>query len=240
MVFNFCGVKVFYRIQNNGTGPYTLLLHGWGVSGSIFDKFVDLMPERNFIILDFPPFGKSNIEPKDWNIFTYANMVISLCEHLKIDQVNVLGHSFGGRVAIILASLRPSLIEKCILVSSAGLKPKRTLKYHFKLYSYKLLRYFGFMINNAGSDDYKELSNDMKKVFVNVVSEHLDGYLPLIKQKTLIIYGEKDKETPVYMAKRLHKHIKNSRLEIIPEAGHFCFIDNLMTFYRLVDKFLEE
>ena len=95
------------------------------------------------------------------------------------------------------------------------------------------------MFNNAGSQDYQALSSEMKKVFVSIVNQHLDEYLPLIKQKTLIIFGEKDNETPIYMARKLHKNISNSKLEIIKGAGHFCFLDNLMTFYRIIDKFLE-
>lgn len=244
MVYNFNGVKVDYKIIESKDCEKTscplLLLHGWGCDSSIFDNFISLFPNRKILVLDFPPFGKSQVEPTDWNVFTYANMVLALCQHCNIKKVDVLGHSFGGRIAIILSSLRSDFVRKCILVDSAGLKPKRKLKYYFKLYGYKLAKYFGFMFNNVGSQDYRDLSSDMKKVFSQVVNQHLDEYLPLIKQKTLIIYGEKDKETPIYMAKRLHKNIANSRLEIIKDAGHFCFIDNLMTVYRFVDEFLED
>ncbi len=243
MVFVYNGVKIYYRFVEpveKEDDSCTLLLHGWGCDSTIFDPLVSLMPNRCFLMIDFPPFGKSNIEPADWNIFTYANMVESLCRHCKIEKVNILGHSFGGRVAIVLSALRPYLIGKCILVDSAGLKPKRSLNYYYKLYSYKIAQKLGFVVNDAGSQDYKTLSSDMKKVFVNVVNQYLDDYLPLIKQKTLIIYGGKDKETPIYMARKLHKKIGGSKLEIINDGGHFCFLDNLMTFYRLVDNFLEE
>ena len=246
MVYNYKDVKIFYKVigdsgnlNSQQSSPPTLLLHGWGCDGSIFDSLISLMPQKNFIVIDFPPFGKSNVEPKDWNVFTYANMVISLCEHMGISKVDVLGHSFGGRVAIILSALRPNFVGKCILIDSAGLKPKRGIKYYCKLYFYKFAKRLGFMFNNAGSSDYKALSNEMKKVFVSIVNQNLDDYLPLIKKQTLIIFGENDKETPVYMAKKLHKNIIGSRLEIIKGAGHFCFLDNLMTVYRLVDEFLE-
>ena len=243
MVFNYNGVKINYKIveadKEGNTKECVLLLHGWGCDANVFTSFVSLMPNKRFLLLDFPPFGKSNIEPVNWNIFTYANMVESLCKYCGIEKVDVIGHSFGGRVAIILSALRPYLINKCILVDSAGLKPKRSFKYYYKLISYKIAKKIGFVLSDAGSQDYKELSCEMKQVFKNIVNQYLDDYLPLIKKKTLIIYGKNDKETPIYMAKRLHKKIYGSKLEIIDDAGHFCFLDNLLTFYRLVDKFLE-
>lgn len=244
MVYNFNGVKVNFKVfearGDEANKTPLLLLHGWGCDSRIFENFISLIPNRKIIVLDFPPFGESNVEPNGWNVFTYANMVLGLCQHLNIKKVDVLGHSFGGRVAIILTSLRSDFINKCILVDSAGLKPRHGLKYYAKLYYYKLARYFGFMFSRAGSADYQALSYEMKKVFVSIVNQHLDDYLPLIKKKTLIIFGENDKETPVYMAHRLHKNVENSRLEIIKGGGHFCFLDNLLTFYRLVDEFLEE
>lgn len=240
MFYKFSGVKVAYSLVGpENAESTTVMLHGWGCDGHIFDNLISLMPERRFLIIDFPPFGKSDIEPKDWNIFTYANMVISLINHCKFKHVNVCGHSFGGRVAIILAALSPELVDRLVLLDSAGLKPRRKPGYYIRLCYYKLAKHFGFMLN-AGSDDYKALSSQMKKVFVSVVNEHLDSLLPLIKQKTLIIFGKNDKETPIYMAKRLNKNIKNSRLEILENAGHFCFVDSLMTCFRLIDGFLEE
>lgn len=241
MILKFNGVKVnYYFVGNQKAESVTLMLHGWGCDGHIFDNLLSLMPDKRFLVVDFPPFGKSTNEPKGWNIFTYSNMIISLLQNLKLKSVNMCGHSFGGRIAIILCALRPELVKKCILIDSAGLKPRRKLSYYFRLYSYKFAKSLGFIMPNVGSSDYKKLSSDMKNVFVAIVNQNLDEYLPLIKQKTLIIFGENDKETPIFMAKRLNKNIQNSRLEIIDNAGHFAFVDNLMTCYRLIDSFLEE
>ncbi len=243
MVFNYNGVKIFYKVieseKQRADLPPLLLLHGWGADSSIFESLVELLDNRKLILLDFPPFGESKVEPVDWNAFTYANMTFSLCQQLGISKVDILGHSFGGRIAIILSALQSSFVNKLILIDSAGLKPRRGLKYHFKVKFYKLAKRFGFIFQNSGSNDYKQLSVNMKKVFVEVVNLSLDDYLPLIKQKTLILFGEQDKETPIYMAKKLNKKISNSKLIIIKGGGHFCFLDNLMTTYRYIDEFLE-
>ena len=80
----------------------------------------------------------------------------------------------------------------------------------------------------------------MKKSFIKIVNEHLDGYLDKITNPTLLIYGSEDEETPLYMAKRFNKGIKNSRLSVYEGAGHFCFIDKPLKFNLEVKEFLLE
>ena len=68
--------------------------------------------------------------------------------------------------------------------------------------------------------------------------KYLDDFLPFIRAKTLIVFGENDKVTPIYMAKKLHKKIKSSKLEIMQDAGHFCFVDKRVEFLTLLAEFL--
>ena len=88
------------------------------------------------------------------------------------------------------------------------------------------------------SKDYLALNPIMQQSFVKIVNEHLDYTLNGISNKTLIIFGEDDRETPLYMAKKLNKNIKNSNLIIIKNAGHFCFIDKPLAFNKAVEDFL--
>ncbi len=240
MVFVYSGVKIHYSIFGDAEGFPCLLLHGWGGSGKVFQGLIKNFPSRKFITVDFPPFGKSQKRIKDWNIFTYATMVMSLCEHLGISKCDVLGHSFGGRVAVLLSALKKGVVRSCVLVDSAGLKPKRRMDYYFRLYRYKILKKLGFYLPDAGSEDYKVLSEDMKKIFIAVVNQYLDEYCPLITAKTLIIFGKNDKETPLYMGKRFHKLIKNSRFVVLEDAGHYSFLDSPLVFYKYLEEFWEE
>lgn len=239
MVFVYNGVKVNYKVYGKSMVMPCLLLHGWGCNGNIFSDLISKFPDRTFITLDFPPFGKSGKINADWNIFIYASMVMSLCEHLRISKCDIVGHSFGGRVAILLASLKKAMVNSCVLVDSAGLKPKRGFKYYYKLYKYKICRKFGFYVKDAGSEDYKNLSPEMKKVFVAIVNQYLDEYAAIISARTLIVFGKNDADTPVYMAKKLNKLIKNSQLVLLEEAGHFCFLDSPMLFYKTIEEFWE-
>ena len=192
---------------------------------------------QSSLFVDFPPFGKSG-EIEDWTIFTYASMVMSLCQHLGIKKFNLIGHSFGGRVAIILSAICKKDVEKVVLVDSAGLKPRRNLGYYFKVYAYKLKKKLGFDVSKYGSCDYRALKPNMKKVFNSIVNTHLDAFLPHIVADTLIIFGENDQVTPIYMAKKFNKKIKNSSLVILKDAGHFCFIDRKMEFLAQLKQFL--
>ena len=143
-------------------------------------------------------------------------------------------------MAILVSSMRKDLVDKLVLVSSAGMKPKRKISYYFKVFSYKMAKLFKISIKNRGSSDYQALDENMKKTFVNVVNTHLESYCPLIEAKTIIIFGENDAETPLYMAKRLNKLIKNSQLCVIQHAGHFCFLERGLEFNRILKNFLIE
>lgn len=239
MVFYYNNVAVHYQWHGEVSQCPCLCLHGWGCSGEIFEGFINQFSNKSFITVDFPPFGDSQTDISEWNIFTYASMLMSLCEHLHIHQCDILGHSFGGRVAILLGALKKAMVRSLILVDAAGLKPKRSISYYYRLYRYKLLRYFGFYVSDAGSKDYRALSPQMQKVFVSVVNQHLDEYCPQISAKTCIIFGQNDQDTPIYMAKKLHKYIRNSELIILKDAGHFSFLDSPLTFYQQVERFWE-
>ena len=240
MVYEYGEKRVYYKILNPGKSRPIVLLHGWGVDSSIFENIVEMFSSKTFILIDLPPFGKSDKDNYDWNIFTYAGMLMSLCEHLKINTCDILAHSFGGRIALIVCSVKRSLVHTCILVDSAGMKPKHSIKYHLRVLKYKMMKKKGKDVSMFGSRDYRALSSQQKKLFNQIVNEYLEEYAKTIQTKTMIVWGENDNETPLYMAARLKRLIKNSQLEVIKSAGHFPFIENKLEFYKIVNKFWED
>lgn len=239
MKFDYNGICVRYKVFGEKSSHATLLLHGWGSDGSVFEGLISSFKDRYFVVPDFPPFGESKALPCSWTVFSYANMVISLCEHLNISSIDIVGHSFGGRIGILLASLKCTNVNSCILIDSAGMKPRFSLKKKFKVLNYKIKRHFGGNVEDFGSQDYLTLPPCMRGVFVNVVNTYLEPYLSRITSKTLIVWGKYDKETPLYMAKRIKKNIKNSSLVLL-EGGHFSFLDCPLGFYNALSKFWEE
>ena len=154
---------------------------------------------------------------------------------MKIEDVVGVGHSFGGRVGLILASRK--ILSALMLIDSAGLKPRRTPLYYAKVIAYKTAKLLRITPKNAGSRDYRSLSVNMRATFVKVVNEHLDKLLPTIEIPTLITWGDRDRETPLYMAKKFHKHIKGSALFVF-DGGHYSYIDSYIDTCLCLENFL--
>lgn len=157
-----------------------------------------------------------------------------------IKNPHVIAHSFGARIAIKACAENPKFCDKLVLTGAAGLKPKNTLIKLGKRALFKTLKKFvpKEKLKMFYSKDYLAVDDVMKKSFSLIVNEHLDDKIQSIKNSTLIIFGENDKETPVYMAKRLFNGIPDSRLIILKGAGHFCFIDKPAKFNTEVGEFL--
>lgn len=243
-VFN--GININFRVQKNQNGDnFVLLLHGWGGNLNSFRGLEDYLLQNNYSIinLDFPGFGASDLPPENYNLDDYVKIVVEMLKFLNISKTDVVCHSFGGRVAIKLASLT-TLVNRLILVDSAGLKPKFSFKRYFKQKKYKFLKWTNTKgitkkdLSKYGSDDYRALPEQMKPVFCRVVNEDLTCLLPKISADTLIIWGKKDEVTPFYMAKKFNKKIKNSGLVTFEDAGHFCYLKNHDKFLLIIKSFL--
>ncbi|MBO7186836.1 MAG: alpha/beta hydrolase [Clostridia bacterium] len=194
---------------------------------------------RRVIAVDITGFGKSKSLPFAYSIKDYAKDIIKVLRELGVDKYDLIAHSFGGRIGVKLISLGEK-IDKLVLTGSAGLKPKRSLKYYFKVYGYKAIK--PFLTKKArlkfGSSELKMLSGNMRSSYYKVVNEHLDSEVKNIKNQTLLVFGENDKETPLYMAKKFNKYIVNSHLYVIKNAGHFCFNEKDREFNTIVNEFL--
>ena len=100
--------------------PVVLFLHGWGMSKDCFDKLVPkLKPNQKSICLDFFGFGNSTEPENYFDTYEYAYHIFIFLKKIKVNKIIIVGHSFGGRVAIILSSLYDINIEGVILTSSA-------------------------------------------------------------------------------------------------------------------------
>ena len=247
------GVGVNCRIQ--GEGPWLLLLHGWGADLRCFDRiFKDLSSSFKVAALDFPGFGLSDDPPTEWGVGDYADFVAKFMDKSGIDRATVLGHSFGGRVAIKLASAPATAgrIEKLVLTGSAGLLRKSTFRGRIRSMVRAFLRgvfrfsglgrLFPALKERLGrrfaSRDYLAATPLMRKCLIKVVREDLAGLLPLIKAPTLLVWGADDTETPVADGFRMRSLIPGARLEVLENAGHFAFLNHPERFSELLREFL--
>jgi pimeloyl-ACP methyl ester carboxylesterase len=243
------GLSIYYEVQ--GKGSPLLLLHGWGAdSSSLRQVATGVKNQAGFKVysLDLPGFGYSDPPPADWGVSDYVTFLEAFLGCLELDRVCLLGHSFGGRVAIKYAARHPQGVERLVLVDSAGILPKRKADYYLKVGLAKTLKFLrrafpglqkAGLLPKLGSSDYQK-AGALRGTFVKVVNEDLQPCLPLIQSPTLLIWGASDPETPAADGMRMQQLIAGARLEIIANAGHFCFQDNFEAFQAILLKFLGE
>lgn len=245
------GQKIYYEVH--GEGRPIVLLHGWGTSLRLYDDVVKYLKE-NFKVytLDFPGFGQSEEPATIWSVYDYADMTEEFLKKMDIKAPILMGHSFGGRISIILGSKLD--VTKIILVDAAGIKPSRGMNYYRKVYFYKSMKtleklpgiraLFGDLIDaykfKAGSSDYKSASQTMRQVLSKVVNDDLQDHLPKIKAPTLLIWGSEDTATPVSDGKLMEEQIEDAALIVFEGAGHYSYLEKPHDFKAIVTSFVKE
>lgn len=232
-----------YFFGDSGNEPI-LFLHGWGSSSHAFFCLKNFFEKRYYLIMpDFSGFGDAPAPKRAMSVEDYARETIELLNKLNLKKVHIVCHSFGARVAIKINALWPELIDKLVIVGGAGMKPRRSLLTRFKIWRYKRQKRKRAKLGlpppevKAGSD-YASVSGVMRETFVKVVNENQEKEAKQILAETLLVWGEKDKDTPLYMAKRLRKLIKKSKIIVYKNSGHFCYLENLTDFCYDISKFL--
>lgn len=238
-----------YFLKFGKQKKFIVFLHGWGSDLNSFlwlkDYFLD---DYSMIFLDFDGFGKTGEPKRSMNLSDYVQKLKSLLDGFGIEELILVAHSFGGRVAIkYLFNYQYDYKKTSLcLIDSAGIVPRRNLRYKFRVWRYKKLKNKKDKsskeiekLSKFGSDDYKALSSTMKQTFVNVVNEDLSKYAKFLKCRTIIVWGTKDKDTKPYMAKKLHRLIQNSKLIFLKDVGHFSFIEKKQEFIIILDSFLK-
>jgi len=244
-----------------GEGKPLIILHGWGSSSAVMMPLAQkLSAYRTCVLLDLPGFGETPEPPRAWAITDYADMVETFVnETYPGKEADFLVHSFGGRVLLKILSrpIQDIRIGKIIITGGAGLKPRRSLKFHVKRLSAKLLKMLIKLVptsrrdaamnklrntplwKSLGSSDYRQLSGVMRETFVKSVTEFFDDELHKIDKEVLLLWGKDDAATPIDQAQRLEKGIENSALVEIDDAGHYAFLDQPSKFVAIVRAYLE-
>lgn len=241
-------------IERSGHGFPVLLLHGWGASSYLFATTMYGLGEGyDKIAPDFPGFGATEPPPEAWGVENYVNWVLALMDSLGIERAHIIGHSFGGRVAIKLAALHPERVAKLVLTGAAGIRPKRTWRYHVQVRTFKTMRaiaqsrwapqplreWAGAQVARQGSPDYKAASGTVRSSFVRVVNEDLKEYLPRIQASTLLVWGEGDEDAPLADGQLMERLIPDAGLVVFEGAGHFAYLEQSGRFCVIVKTFLE-
>jgi pimeloyl-ACP methyl ester carboxylesterase len=234
------GVELTVPIWESGEGAPLLMLHGWGLDHTSLDGIrQQLGAQYRCVSIDFPGFGRSPAPPQPWGISDYAELICSLLDALGFSDVALLGHSFGGRVALRLSAFSPSRINQLVLIASAGLRPNISA---LKALRIALLRVCGrlvtqllpsvlagqlrqALIRKVASRDYLA-AGELRPTLVKVVNEDAALYAQQIEIPALLLWGELDADTPVWMGRALEKLLKSSRLLVLPGFDHLSILSH--------------
>jgi pimeloyl-ACP methyl ester carboxylesterase len=237
-----------------GSGPTAVLaLHGWGGSIESFwpvAQQLDRLGDYTTHVLDLPGFGETALPPDPWGVPEYAAFVLAYMDAQGLRRAHLLGHSFGGRISLILGADHPERVDKMVLADSAGVPnpaiPGRdaavkAAKMVFSLPGLKRLyepvRRRAY--EQIGATDYLE-AGALRATFVKVIEQDLLPYAARVSRPTLLIWGDRDEDTPLWQGRRLAETIPDAGLVVLAGAGHFSYLERLPEYIRIVHHFFRE
>lgn len=239
------GLSLFYRdsneVEHNTASDKfakknILILHGWGSDSSQWAKVQEQFVGNGYrvVVPDLPGFGNTKEPPSAWTIRDYSNFVHEFTKKINLEKFTLIGHSFGGRIAIDYTIRYTKQLNKLVLISAAGISRNKRTKIRVFLiltklgniiFSMPILKYFRpsaikIVYQLTGSHDYRRASQRMQEILKRILEENLRAFLPRITLPTLILWGEKDILTPLSDGKILNEEIQNSYLHIFPNQPH--------------------
>lgn len=225
-----------------------LFLHGWRSQAAVFLPLMKMLAVKGIAsyAIDLPGFGASQIPNHKFTLTDYCLCINEFVKKLNLSIGCLIGHSFGGRIAIKIASQKTQIATKLVLIDSAGIiehkmlltamkQAAKIIKPIFRPKFMKPLRQKLYQF--IGADDYLA-TPQLRETYLEVIKDNLIGLLPNIKSETLLIWGNDDKDTPIPIGFSMKRLIPNSKLEIIPDAGHFSFLDQPNTAAILISEFI--
>jgi pimeloyl-ACP methyl ester carboxylesterase len=210
--------------DRTGDGPPRVLaLHGWARSGA---DFADILRGTDALAVHLHGFGATPAPPVPWGSADYA-------EHLAAGLAGsgpflLVGHSFGGRVAVRIAAQHPELVSGLVLTgvplvrATPAPQPRLALRAAKRLHAAHVLP--GSVVDRlrrrGGSADYQAAQGVMRDVLVRVVGEDYREDLARIAVPVHMVWGEHDDAAPVAGARLAAELIPDVRLDVVPGAGH--------------------
>jgi pimeloyl-ACP methyl ester carboxylesterase len=229
MLHSLAGGRLLGQRFGSGT-PNVLALHGWGRTHRDFDAVLApfALDPLDAIALDLAGFGSAPAPPDAWGTADYADLVSLVLDEMT-PQVVVLGHSFGGRVAVQLAAARPQEVQTLVLSGVPDLvrrtrRPQAALRFR----AARRLHRWGVLsderIESArqrhGSADYRAAVGVMRQVLVKTLAEDYQDQLASIGCPISLVWGDNDTEAPIAGAEELVRTHPGTSLTVCPGAGH--------------------
>jgi pimeloyl-ACP methyl ester carboxylesterase len=231
-----------------------VLLHGWGADLTLVWPLATELAKRGYTCytLDLPGFGASETPAQPWTAYDYVALVLAYMDAQNIGQAHIFGHSFGGRLGLLLGSDHAGRVQKMVLSNSAGIRTQADRLTRWRQRAYKTARstlhYAGAhkladslqaaYSARYGSADYQQASAVMRATLVNVVNLDLSEQATRVQVPTLLFWGDLDDATPLWQGQKLEKLIPDAGLVVHEGAGHYSYLDRLSKTVQVTDHFL--
>ena len=242
-MFEYDNIKINYKDYGKKDSEAIVYLHGWGQNIEMMEPIANPFEKNNrIVIIDLPGFGKSEEPKTSWTLEDYVTMIHKLLKELKINNPNIIGHSFGGKLGILYASKYPT--KRLVLLASPFKVEFK--KQPLKVRVYKRIKKVPFlkglaeiMKNKIGSTDYKNATPRMREILVKHVNTDLTEEAKKIKCPTLIIWGTNDTAVKVEDAYILEKLIEDSGVVIYEGCTHYAYLERLNQTIRVLQSFIK-
>lgn len=229
-----------------------VILHGWGLHGGVYGELKKLLEKEGFkvFIPDLPGFGKEPLRSQTMMFDDYVSFVDEFLKSKKIVKPIIVGHSFGGRVALKYAFKYPERVNKLVLAGTPVIRSrvfKRKISRIFSIAGGQLFRFLPkttkdflrkLLYSLVGEWDYYK-AGPLKQVFKNIISEDLVSYAKNVKIPVLLVWGENDRVVPVSDMKKIVKIIPHATFLIVKDAGHKLPYEKPEAFVKAIKQFLQ-
>lgn len=215
----------------NEKGKDLVFLHGWGQNIQMMKMLADpFQKEFRITILDLPGFGESEEPSYAWSVYEYTEFLNQFFHSLKIKNPIIVGHSFGGKLALLYASMYKT--EKLVLLAPTFRKEVEKLSFKTKvLKSLKkvpvLNKLEEFAKKHIGSTDYRNASPIMRQILTSHVNTDIRDEVRKITCPTLIIWGTNDEAVPYERASELENLISNAGVVTYEGCTHYAYLERL-------------
>jgi pimeloyl-ACP methyl ester carboxylesterase len=246
-------LAVFRLAGDSAAGPMELIWgHGWGHTHKNLLPLAQAMRRTaRSVLIDFPGFGASPLPPGAWDTADYADAVAEWLAGLAPARRIWIAHSFGCRVGLQLAARHPERLAGLFLIAAAGLPPRRSpwarLRVAARRWTFRLARQFTHegpardrLRDRFGSADYRA-AGELRPILVKAVTEDLSAAARAVRCPSVLVVGDRDRETPPELATRLHRMMPQSRLVVLRGFDHWSILtDGRHQIVQLLGEFMEQ
>lgn len=234
-------VTINYVTYGNEQGLDVVFLHGWGQNIAMMQPLGDkLQKEFHITIVDLPGFGASSEPLSIHTVHDYAKCIKDLLDELEITEPIMVGHSFGGKISLLYASLYPTT-KLVVLASPYDQEIKNISKRTKFLKSLKRVPGLRLLENFAkskiGSIDYRSASPVMRKVLTDTVNRDITDEIKNITCPVLIIWGSDDQAVPLKKAYQLESMLKNAGVVVYQGCTHYAYLERLEQTVSVLNSF---